>query len=200
MAIEIELCYRIWATQGNKKPQCANFSLAHATPLLPAPTLSEGERSSLETSTGLPLYLVAFHRLLVSRHGGATGFSLELTVLIVACEMAIRILVCRLPWFYLSCPVSSSILTFPPPLTASHFLQTTAGMARKKIAGNELSAHVKANSYRRDTHRDRNSLRDRNKLGDVVKKDQNAALDLLCVASRNDCENTAYCLPTGVTR
>ena len=101
--------------------------------------------------------------------------------------MAIRILVCRLPWFYLSCPVSSSTLTFPPPLTASHFLQTIAGMARKKITGNELSAHVKANGYRRDTHRDKNSLRDRNKLGDMVKKDQDAALDLLCAASRSDC-------------
>jgi hypothetical protein len=75
-------------------------SLVHATPLLPAPTLSEGEhrvrvsegelkvsrrvelppqftRSSLEIPTGLPRYLVAFYRLLVRRHGEATGFLLR---------------------------------------------------------------------------------------------------------------------------
>jgi hypothetical protein len=66
-------------------------SVTDATPLLPASTLSEGEcggapkgestsratsqftHSSLEAQTGPPLFSVAFYRLLVRRHGGATG-------------------------------------------------------------------------------------------------------------------------------
>ena len=41
----------------------------------------------------------------------------------------------------------------PPPLPASHFLQTTTAMARKKITGDELSARAKANGYQRGAHR-----------------------------------------------
>jgi hypothetical protein len=59
------------------------------TPLLPAPTLSAGEYkvsgrggpqptcSSLEAQNGLPLFLMAFSRLLSCRRGGATRFLLK---------------------------------------------------------------------------------------------------------------------------
>ena len=50
-------------------------------------------------------------------------------------------------------------------------------MARKKITGDELNARAKANGYQRGAHRDKDSLRDRNKHVDKVKKDQDAALD-----------------------
>ena len=50
-------------------------------------------------------------------------------------------------------------------------------MARKKITADELSARARANGYRRGAHRDKDSLRDRNKHVDKVKKDQDAALD-----------------------
>jgi hypothetical protein len=50
-------------------------------------------------------------------------------------------------------------------------------MAKKKITGAELAAHAKANGYQRSTHRDKDSLRDRNKHVDKVKRDQDTALD-----------------------
>ena len=50
-------------------------------------------------------------------------------------------------------------------------------MARKKITDDELSAYTRANSYQRGVYRDKDSLRDRNKYVDKVKKDQDAALD-----------------------
>jgi hypothetical protein len=77
-------------------------------------------------------------------------------------------------------PVVSSLFEhplLPPPFPASHFLRTTTGMARKKITGDELSARAKANGYQRGTHQHKNSLRNRNKHMDKVKKDQVTALD-----------------------
>jgi hypothetical protein len=50
-------------------------------------------------------------------------------------------------------------------------------MAKKKITGAELAAHAKANGYRRGAYRDKDSLRDRNKHVDKVKRNQDAALD-----------------------
>jgi hypothetical protein len=58
-----------------------------------------------------------------------------------------------------------------------HFLRTTTAMAKKKITGAELAARAKANGYQRSTHRDKDSLRDRNKHVDKVKRDQDTALD-----------------------
>ena len=45
------------------------------------------------------------------------------------------------------------------------------------ITGAELAACAKANGYQRGAHRDKDSLRDRNKHVDKVKRDQDAALD-----------------------
>jgi hypothetical protein len=65
------------------------FHSTPPTPLLPAPTLSAGEYkvsgrggpqptcSSLEAQNGLPLFLMAFSRLLSCRRGGATRFLLR---------------------------------------------------------------------------------------------------------------------------
>jgi hypothetical protein len=50
-------------------------------------------------------------------------------------------------------------------------------MAKKKITGAELAARAKANGYQRGVHRDKDSLRDRNKHVDKIKRDQDAALD-----------------------
>jgi hypothetical protein len=58
-----------------------------------------------------------------------------------------------------------------------HFLRTTTAMAKKKITGAELAARAKANGYQRGAYRDKDSLRDRNKHVDKVKRDQGAALD-----------------------
>jgi hypothetical protein len=49
-------------------------------------------------------------------------------------------------------------------------------MVRKKITADELSARAKANGYQRGAHRDKDSLQDKNKHVDKVKKDQDAAL------------------------
>jgi hypothetical protein len=58
-----------------------------------------------------------------------------------------------------------------------HLLRTTTAMAKKKITGAELAARAKANGYQRGAHRDKESLRDRNKHVDKVKRDHDAALD-----------------------
>ena len=73
--------------------------------------------------------------------------------------------------FYLPCPI------FNHPLPPPHFLRTTTAMAKKKITGAELAARAKANGYQRGAHRNKDSLRDRNKHVDKVKRDQDAALD-----------------------
>jgi hypothetical protein len=58
-----------------------------------------------------------------------------------------------------------------------YFLRTTTAIAKKKITEAELAARVKANNYQRGAHRDKDSLRDRNKHVNKVKRDQDAALD-----------------------
>jgi hypothetical protein len=50
-------------------------------------------------------------------------------------------------------------------------------MAKKKIIRAELTARAKTNGYQRGVHRDKDSLRDRNKHVDKIKQDQDAALD-----------------------
>ena len=50
-------------------------------------------------------------------------------------------------------------------------------MAKKKVTGDELNAHAKANGYQRGAHRDKDSLRDQNKYVTTVKMHQNAMLD-----------------------
>ena len=50
-------------------------------------------------------------------------------------------------------------------------------MTKKKITGAKLAARVKANGYQKGTYRDKDSLRDRNKYVDNIKRDQDAALD-----------------------
>jgi hypothetical protein len=50
-------------------------------------------------------------------------------------------------------------------------------MAKKKIAGDELSARAKANGYQRGAQRGRDSVRDLNKHGDTVKMNQDATFD-----------------------
>ena len=74
--------------------------------------------------------------------------------------------------FYLPCFTSLTTLSL-----LRHFLRTTTAMAKKKITGAELAARAKANGYQRGAHRDKDSLRDRNKHVDKVKRDQDAALD-----------------------
>src|SRR5271170_4638920 len=97
-------------------------------------TLTEGEsmngaalqftRSSLDTQTGLPLFLVAFYRFLVRRHGEATSFLLRV----------------HGPYLYLRddyhISISSSILFF-----LRHFLLITTTIVRKKIT-NHVSARA----------------------------------------------------------
>ena len=86
-----------------------------------------------------------------------------------------RIEVCRLHVFYvfyLPCSTSSTTLSL-----LRHFLRTTTAIAKKKITGAELTARAKANGYQRGAHRDKDSLRDRNKHVDKVKRDQDAAFD-----------------------
>jgi hypothetical protein len=59
-----------------------------------------------------------------------------------------------------------------------YFLRTRTAMARKKITGDELNAHAKANGYQMGfAYRDKDSHRGRNKHVDKVKQDQEAALD-----------------------
>ena len=77
---------------------------------------------------------------------------------------------------YLSLPAARVLLAVSY-LFNHHFLRTTTAMAKKKITGAELAARAKANGYQRGAHRDKDSLRDRNKHVDKVKRDQDAALD-----------------------
>jgi hypothetical protein len=58
-----------------------------------------------------------------------------------------------------------------------HFVHTATVIAGKKVATDELSARAKANGYQRGIHREKDSLRDRNKHVDRVKRDQDTALD-----------------------
>jgi hypothetical protein len=143
------------------------------TPLLPAPTLSAGEykvsggelkvsgrvgsasqstRSSLEAQNGLPLFLAAFSRLLLCRHGGATGFLLKSPRPL---PLPARLL------SYLGLP--AACLARCVSLTTVSLLRlflrsTTSTMVRKKITRDELSARAKANGYRRGAHRDKRAV------------------------------------------
>jgi hypothetical protein len=177
----------------NRKLQRARFSLTHATPLLPAPTQSEGEcrvgegepkgestggaaspftRSLLEPQIGLPLLLAVFYRLLVRRHGGTTWFLLRVHGPYRCLRDGYYISICGLRLLCLSCPISSNTLSF-----LHHFLRTTAAISRKKSTADELRARTKANSYQRGAHRGKDSLQDRNKQVGKVKKHQDMAWD-----------------------
>ena len=50
-------------------------------------------------------------------------------------------------------------------------------MARKKVMADDLNARAKENGNQRGVRREKDSLRDRNKHVDSVKRDQNTALD-----------------------
>jgi hypothetical protein len=49
-------------------------------------------------------------------------------------------------------------------------------MARNKVTGDELDARAKANGYKKGTHREEDSRRDRNKHGHKTKKDQDSVI------------------------
>jgi hypothetical protein len=120
----------------------------------------------------LPLFLVALYGLLGRRHGGACVFLLRAHGPYRYLRDGYRILICQQRLFCLSCPVSSSTLSYP-----RYFFRLSSAMAKKKITGAELVARARANGYQRGTHRDKDGLRDRNKHVDKVQLDQNAALD-----------------------
>ena len=77
----------------------------------------------------------------------------------------------------LACRVLSLSLSLSTLSFLHRFVSPATAMARKKIIWDELSARAKANGYQRGAHRDKDSLRDRNKHVDKVKRDQDAALD-----------------------
>jgi len=120
----------------------------------------------------LPLFLVALYGLLGRRYGGASVFLLRAHSPYRYMRDGYRILICQQRLFCLSCPVSSSTLSYP-----RYFFRPSTAMARKKITVGELSARARANGYQRGTHRDKDCLRDRNKHVDKIQMDQNAALD-----------------------
>jgi hypothetical protein len=137
----------------NRKLQRARFSLTHATPLLPAPTQSEGEcrvgegepkgestggaaspftRSLLEPQIGLPLLLAVFYDSWCVAMVEPPGSYLESTALTVACEMAIifrsagyACYACRV--LSLRTPSLSSTTSSapPPPYQERRALQTS---------------------------------------------------------------------------
>jgi hypothetical protein len=122
---------------------------------------------------GLPLFLVAFSRLLSCRRGGATRFLLLLRVH-GPCRCLQESHVSRVCWaclFYSSCAVSSTTLCL-----LRYFLRTATVMGRRQTA-DELNARAKANGYKRGVHREEDSRRDRNKYTDDTIKDQDGALD-----------------------
>ena len=61
----------------------------------------------------------------------------------------------------------------PPTL----FPQDCHRYGKKKITGDVLNARAKTNGYKRGTHWEEDSRRDRNKHKDDTKKDQGGALD-----------------------
>jgi hypothetical protein len=83
----------------------------------------------------LPLILVALYGLLGRRHGGARVFLLRAHCPYRYLRDGYRILICQQRLFCLSCPVSSSTLSYP-----RYFFRPSTAMARKKITVGELSA------------------------------------------------------------
>jgi hypothetical protein len=137
----------------------------------PAPQTTR--RSS---QNGPLLFLVAFSRLPLCRHGRATGFLLGAYGPCRRLRDGYRISICRLRLFCLSCPISSSTLSFLRHFVR-HFVRITAAIQGRRSLQDGLRARAKANNYQKGAHRDNDGLRDHNKHMDKIKKDQNTALD-----------------------
>jgi hypothetical protein len=105
---------------------------------------------------------------------------LKYTAFITVCKMAI--VFGSLDCVYFVCRVLSlrSYLFGPTSSTASpfffHFLYPATVIARKRITADELKARPKANSYQRGAYGE-GGLEGRNKHVDMVKQDQNTALN-----------------------
>jgi hypothetical protein len=152
------------ACKKTRNLQRAHFSLTHATPLVEGESTggaaSHFTRSSLEAQNGLPLFWWPF------RDSGFVAM-VEPPVSYLRVHGpyrylrdGYRIYVCRLHVFYLPCPTSS---------TRRH--------GQKEDYWSRAGRSCQSEWLPEGAHRDKDSLRDRNKHVDKVKRDQDAALD-----------------------